>query len=182
MDDAADVHDHLVLGRDARNRRRLAGLFVFGQVDSRVDHVHAIFRHAFLFDDDLLDRLTQRDHRGGVAKDLSLQSLDTPRNDESAAQAVALDLVAQQRVNLVDHRPSIAPARERGSRRSAVMLGVHQLERMLAGDLLEPCTAQPGRGRNGVNRRVFEFACARCSIPTAAARGDAPPRRRRPAA
>ena len=165
MDDAADVHDHLVLSGHARNRGRLArAFFVFRQVDSRVDHLHSVFRHAFLFDHDFLDRLARCDHRGGVAKNLSLQCLHCPER-QSAAQPVSPDVVAQQRVDLVDHRPPIAPAGKRRPRRAAKVLGVNQLERMFAGDLIQPGPGEPGGGRNGVDRRILELASLNVDTP-----------------
>ncbi len=157
MNDAANVHDHLVVSGNTGNRGRLAGNFVFGQVDSRIDHVHSFFRYAFLVDNDPLHRLTRRDHRGRVAQDLSFKrSIDLEK--QSAPQPVSFGLVAEQRVSFVDHRPPVAPASERSSRRSAVVLGVHQFERMLAGDFLEARPTEPRPRRNSVDRRVFKLA------------------------
>ncbi len=121
MHDAADVHDDLVLGADAGDRCRLAGGVVLAQVDAGVDHAHPIGGDALLLDHHVLDRLAQGDDRGGVPEHALFHRAVSPE-DQAPAQAVALDLVAQERVDLVDHRPAVAPAGDQASaspRRSA---------------------------------------------------------------
>ena len=66
------------------------GAVVLAKVDARVDHTHSVGGHPFLGDHDLFDRLTQGDHRGGVAKNGFLQLSSTfrkirPRPSESRA-------------------------------------------------------------------------------------------------
>ena len=58
MDNAADVHDDLVLRADSGNCGGGAWAAVFGQVDPWVDHGDPVGRHALLGDDHVLDRLT----------------------------------------------------------------------------------------------------------------------------
>ena len=134
-----------------------AGRIVLGQVDAGVNHADSLGRHALLGDHDLFDRLSQGDDGRGVAKN-SLFQRPVDVEDESAAQAVARDLVAQEGVDLVNHRPAIAPARGVGPRRATVMLGVNQVERLLAGNSQESQAACPARERHFINRRPFEFA------------------------
>ena len=54
VDDAADVHDDLVLGTDPGDRRRAAWCFVLSQVDAGINHADPLGGHPFLGDHDLL--------------------------------------------------------------------------------------------------------------------------------
>ena len=165
MDDAAHVHDDLVLGPDPGDRRRRGRPFVLSQVDPRVDHADPVGRHPFLGDHDLFDRLSQGNDGRGVAQNPFFQR-PVRVEDEPAAQAVARDLVTQEGVDLVNHRPAMAPASHVGPRRSTVMLGVNQVERLLAGNSRESQAARPARERNFIDGCSLEFA-TRGALPRA---------------
>ena len=75
----------------------------------------------------------------------------------AAAQAVALDLVAQEGMDLVNHRPAVLSTGRIGTGRTAVMLGVDHVERELRGDPLQAASGQPAGRRDGVDRRTLEI-------------------------
>ena len=157
VDDAADIHDHLVLGPDPRDRRRRrrAGLVVLREVDPRVDDRDPLGRHSLLLDHDPLDRLAQDNDLRRVPQDPALDGR-VKAIREPPPQAVALDLVAQERVDLVDQGPAVTPAGEVRPRRPTVVLRVDQVERRLAGD--PPQAADPAVRGQRPRRRPLEVA------------------------
>ena len=153
-----------------------AGEWNSRQVDAGVDHTHAVCRHTFLVDQDSFHRLTEGDHRGGMPKDAPFQGAVSAEN-KPPAQAVALDFVAKKGMDLVDHRPVDNGGRRIGPCRSSVVLGVNQVERLLACDPLQGQARWPSLTRVSVEGCPFEFAARSRFPPKAAALGSRPSRR-----
>ncbi len=109
--------------------------------------------NAFLLDHDALDLLAQDDHRRGVPADRAFEA-DVDLEAEPPAEAVALVLAAEERVDLVDHRPAVPAAGEQGAVGPAVVLGVDEVEGELAVD--PPEAADPVAGVEGEGRGPLE--------------------------
>ena len=138
-----------------------AGPVVLAEVDPRVDHAHPVGGDPLLLDHDPLDRLAQDDHRRRVPADPALDR-DVEPEGRPSAQAVALDLVAQERVDLVDHRPAVPPAGEvapasprRSAGRGPGRTGYSRAIRRRPAD--------PGGGRQRERRRPLEVAPRRAA-------------------
>ena len=101
------------------------------QVDAGKDHRHPILRNPFFFDHHPLNLLSQDDHRRRVLADGPLQGHVDPEAQPST-EPVALVFLAEQGMELVDHRPAIAATGKESPVGSSVMLGMHEVERKFA--------------------------------------------------
>ncbi len=147
-----------MLGADPGDRRRVAWLGVFAEVDPRINDRDPARRNALFFDHDPPDLLAQDDHRRGVAADRPFEP-DVDLEADPAPEAVALILAPEQRVDLVDHRPAVPLAGEQGAVGPAVVLGVDEVEGELA---VDPCQATDPVARvEGERGRAFEVLADR---------------------
>ena len=135
-DDTPDVHHDLVARAHARDLGRGAGGVVFGEVDAGIDDRDPAGVDALLLDHHPLDPLAQHDDRRGLPADGPFQP-EIQAEGQAPAQAVALELLAQERVELVDQRPAIASAGEGGAIGAAVVLGMDEIEGEFAVDPLQ---------------------------------------------